>query len=35
MRKHIYLTGMMGSGKTTIGRMLAQRLGCPFVDADE
>ena len=35
MRKHIFLTGMMGSGKTTIGRMLAQRLGCPFVDADE
>lgn len=35
MRKHVYLTGMMGSGKTTIGRMLAQRLCCPFVDADE
>ncbi len=31
----IVLVGMMGVGKTTIGRRLAPRLGLPFVDADE
>ncbi len=31
----IYLTGFMGSGKSTIGRRLAERLGCPFVDLDQ
>ena len=30
----IYLTGFMGSGKTVIGRALAERLDCPFVDLD-
>lgn len=29
------LTGMMGSGKTTVGRMVADALGCPFLDMDE
>jgi len=29
------LVGLMGVGKTTIGRRLAKRLGRPFVDADE
>jgi shikimate kinase len=31
----IVLIGLMGAGKTTVGRRLAQRLGLPFVDADE
>ncbi len=33
--KNIVLIGMMGSGKTTCGRLLAQRLDRPFVDCDE
>ena len=31
---HIFLVGMMGAGKTTLGRALAQRLGREFVDTD-
>ena len=31
----VVLTGVAGSGKTTIGRMLADRLGVEFVDADD
>mgnify|MGYP000267867269 CR=1 FL=1 len=31
----IALVGMMGVGKTTIGRRLAKRLGMPFYDSDE
>lgn len=31
---HIVLVGMMGSGKTTVGRRVAKALGRPFVDAD-
>jgi shikimate kinase len=30
----IYLVGFMGSGKTTAGRLLAERLCVPFVDLD-
>jgi shikimate kinase len=33
--KTIYLTGFMGSGKSTTGRVLASRLGYLFVDLDE
>jgi len=31
----IYLVGFMGSGKSTIGRLLAERLGWQFADLDE
>ena len=31
----ITLTGFMGSGKTTVGKVLADFLGCPFMDLDE
>jgi carbohydrate kinase (thermoresistant glucokinase family) len=31
----IVLMGVAGSGKTTIGRLVAARLGAPFVDADD
>jgi len=33
-RRSIVLVGMMGAGKTSVGRRLAARLGIPFVDAD-
>jgi len=33
-RRSIVLVGMMGAGKSSIGRRLATRLGIPFVDAD-
>jgi shikimate kinase len=32
--KSIALVGMMGAGKSTVGRRLANRLGLAFVDAD-
>ena len=35
MRRHLFLIGMMGSGKTTMGRELARLLGAAFVDLDE
>ena len=31
----IVLVGLMGAGKSSIGRRLAQRLDLPFVDADK
>jgi shikimate kinase len=33
-KRSIVLVGMMGAGKSSIGRRLAARLGIPFVDAD-
>jgi shikimate kinase len=32
--RSIVLVGMMGAGKSSIGRRLAGRLGIPFIDAD-
>jgi shikimate kinase len=34
MAPHVVLVGLMGSGKTTVGRRLAARLDRHFVDAD-
>lgn len=31
---HLVLIGLRGSGKSTVGRALAERLGCGFVDLD-
>src|SRR5688500_15831844 len=33
--RSIVLVGLMGAGKSTVGRRLAKRLGLPFVDSDE
>ena len=34
-KTRIFLVGFMGSGKTSVGRRIAERLGAPFVDLDE
>jgi 5-deoxy-5-amino-3-dehydroquinate synthase len=34
LREHVLLLGAMGSGKTTVGGLLAAELGRPFVDSD-
>jgi shikimate kinase len=33
--RHIVLVGMMGSGKSTVGRALAAKFGRPLLDSDE
>jgi shikimate kinase len=33
-RRHLALIGFMGAGKTSVGRLIAQRLGRPFFDTD-
>lgn len=33
--KPIVMVGLMGAGKTSVGRALARRLGIPFVDTDK
>ncbi len=32
--QHVYLVGFMGSGKSTVGRLVADRLALEFVDLD-
>lgn len=34
MQKHIFLIGMMGCGKSVMGRNLSNLLSCPLVDLD-
>jgi shikimate kinase len=33
--RHVVLVGTMGSGKTTVGTLLAERMDRPFLDSDE
>ncbi len=35
MDRHLFLIGMMGCGKSTLGRLLAAQLDMPFCDLDE
>lgn len=32
--KHIILIGFMGAGKSTMGKLIANKLGCRFIDTD-
>lgn len=34
MKSNVVLIGFMGTGKTSIGKILASKLGCAFVDLD-
>lgn len=33
-QNNLYLVGLMGAGKTTVGRLLARHYGCDFHDSD-
>ena len=35
MRRPLLLSGFMASGKTTLGRLVAAKAGCEFIDLDE
>lgn len=35
MKRNIVLVGFMGSGKSSVGRLVADRLGWKFIDTDE
>lgn len=35
MNQAVIIMGVSGSGKTTVGQALAERLSCPFYDADD
>ena len=34
-KSNIYLVGLMGSGKTSIGKILAKRMSMDFIDLDD
>lgn len=34
MKRHVVLIGLPGAGKSTVGRLVAERLRAPFVDTD-
>ena len=34
MERHIFLVGMPGSGKSALGRRVAQKLQIPYLDTD-
>lgn len=35
MKGHLFLVGFMGAGKSSVGKVVAEKLGMPFVDLDE
>lgn len=35
MKRHVALVGFMASGKSTVGKRLARKLGCTFFDTDD
>ena len=34
-QRNVFLVGLMGAGKTTVGKALARQLGWPFIDSDQ